>query len=214
MTKRGICFDIDGTLINSGPGSLIRFCKVAEILNLPMSKEIKADLKTIWGQHPSSLIKTAWPDADIGQFYKQWEDLDIAEPWSVFPGTKEALEKLFECFRLSILTNRNIRTAIPQLEHNDLVRYFEIILAADSTPYKKPHPKSIEPILQCILKDNLIFVGDTVEGDWKLAQAVGVEFFAVLSGGMDTREKFFTAGVPKNHIIDSVVDLPRILLGN
>ena len=217
MAKRGLCFDLDGTLINSGPGGLAQLCKVAKILNPPMSEEIEANLKVMWGQHPSNLIKNSWPYANIGQFYKQWEDLDIAEPWPVFPGTKKALKKLFNKFYLSILTSRNIRTVLPQLEHNDLLQFFGLIIAADSSPYKKPDPRSIEPIFDKyrgvgINPKNVIFIGDTVKGDWKLAQAVGIEFFAVLSGGMDTREKFLTAGVPENHIINSVADLPRVLL--
>lgn len=212
IISQGVCFDLDGTLINSGPGGLKQILKVAKILNLPVTPETEQQLKDMWGQHPSNLIKTAWPGTDIARFYRQWEDLDIAEPWSAFPGTKEALEKLFGRFQLSILTSRNIRTTVPQLEHNNLVQYFGFILAADSTPYKKPHPKSIDPILEWIRKEDLIFVGDTVEGDWKLAQAVGVEFYAVLSGGMDTREKFLSAGVPSDHVINSVADLPAILI--
>ncbi len=217
MVKRGICFDLDGTLIDSGPGGLAQFCKVAKILNLPMSKKIEAGLRAIWGQHPSNLIKAAWPDTDIGRFYKKWEDLDIAEPWPAFPGTIDALKKLFEEFYLSILSSRNFRTAISQLNHNHLLSYFGLVITADSSPYKKPDPRSIEPIFEKyrgakISPKQIIFVGDTVEGDWKLAQAVGIEFFAVLSGGMDTREKFLSAGVPEDHIIYSVADLPRILL--
>ena len=212
MLNKGICFDLDGTLIDSGPGGMVQFCKVAKILNLPINAKMEARIKEMWGQHPAHLIKAAWPDTDIAGFYKQWGDLDIAEPWPVFPGTTEALEKLFQHFQLSILTSRNIRTAIPQLRHNNLLSYFGFILAADSTSYKKPHPKSIDPILKWITKENLIFVGDTVEGDWKLAQAAGIEFFAVLSGGMNTRDKFLSAGVPEDHIINSVSDLPGILL--
>lgn len=214
-----LCFDLDGTLINSGPGGLIQFCKVAKILNLPMNEEMEANLKTIWGQHPSNLIKTSWPDTDVNQFYKQWENLDIAEPWPVFPGIREALEKLAKKFHMSILTSRNIRTAIPQLSHNNLMYFFDQVVAADSSPYKKPDPRSIEPIFEMsrrrgINPDETIFVGDTVEGDWRLAQTVGIEFFAVLSGGMNTREKFLTAGVPEDHVIDSVADLPQILIRN
>lgn len=219
MIKRGICFDLDGTLIDSGPGGLAQLCKVAKILNLPMNEEIEAILRLMWGQHPSSLIKTAWPDTNITQFYKQWEDLDIAEPWPIFPGTKKVLKKLFKEFYLSILTSRNFRTAMAQLKHNDLLKFFGLVITADSSPYKKPDPRSIEPIFDKykgagVNPKHVIFIGDTVEGDWKLAQAVGIEFFAVLSGGMDTREKFLTAGVPEDHVIDSVADLPRILLIN
>jgi len=218
MAKRGICFDLDGTLINSGSGGLVRLCEVAKTLNLPMSEKIQGRLKAMWGQHPSNLINTAWPDTNIGAAYKQWEDLDIAEPFLAFPGTMIALARLyFNDFLLSILTSRNIRTTIPQLVHNDLLELFSLIIAADSSRHKKPHPESIRPIFDKyqtvgISPKDVIFVGDTIEGDWKLAQAVGIEFYAVLSGRIDTREKFLFAGVSENHIIDSVVDLPDILL--
>ncbi len=218
MIPRGLCFDLDGTLINSGPGGLVRLCKVARILNLPMNEETETKLRKMWGQHPLNIIKASWPEVNIGQFYRQWEALDIAEPFPVFPGIKDALAKFyFNNFYLSILTSRNIRTAIAQLEYNDLLQFFRLVIAGDSGPHKKPDPRSIEPIFDkyrgmSISPKQVIFVGDTVEGDWKLAQAVGIEFFAVLSGGMDTREKFLTAGVPENHIIDSVADLPAILI--
>ena len=219
MFSRGLCFDLDGTLIDSGPGGLQQIFNVAKILNLPTPPETEKLLRDMWGQHPSNLIKTAWPGTNIGQFYKKWEDLDIANPWSVFPGTKETIEKLFNYFHLSILTSRNIRTAIPQLEHNDILQFFGLVIAADSSPHKKPDPRSIKPILEKYLdagvdSKQVIFVGDTVEGDWNLAQATGLEFYAVLSGGMDTREKFLAAGVPEDHIINSVADLPKVLLIN
>lgn len=218
MSKRGICFDLDGTLIDSGPGGLIQLCKVAKILNLPMNDKIEANLRLMWGQHPSNLIKTAWPGTDIGQFYKRWEELDVAEPFPVFHGVKKTLNKFcHNNFYLSILTSRNFRTAIAQLDHNDILKFFGLIIAADSSPHKKPDPRSIEPVFDRyrgvgINPKQIIFVGDTVEGDWKLAQATDIEFFAVLSGGMDTKEKFLAAGVPKDHIINSVADLPQILL--
>jgi len=83
-----------------------------------MDGEIEAKIRSMWGQHSSLIIKTVWPDADTDMFYQKWEDLDIAEPFPVFPGTEEALYQLSRRFLLSILTNRNIRTAID--------RYFRI----------------------------------------------------------------------------------------
>ena len=183
-----------------------------------MNEKTKSEIKSMWGQHSSNLIKTAWPDADVIKFYKQWENLDATEPWPVFPGVEQSLAELHSNhFYLSILTSRNLRTAIPQLAHNNLLRFFGLVVAADSNGHKKPDPRSIESIFDKYRKFGVdpkrtIFVGDTVEGDWKLAQAIDIEFFAVLSGGMDTREKFLAAGVPENHIIGSVANLPRILL--
>ena len=149
MSKRGICFDLDGTLIDSGPGGLIQLCKVARILNLPMNDKIEADLRLMWGQHPSNLIKPAWPNTDIEQFYRQWEELDIAEPFPIFPGVKKALREFcHDNFYLSILTSRNFRTAIAQLEHNNILQFFGLVITADSSPHKKPDPRSIEPIFE------------------------------------------------------------------
>lgn len=214
---RGLCFDLDGTLINSSPGGLARITKVAKILNLPMDDQVEARLREMWGQHPKTIITTIWPDADAVQFSKIWQDLDIAEPFPVFPGVKKALKELFKEFYLSILTNRSFRATIAQLEHNDLLQFFGLVVAGDSGPYKKPDPRSIDPIFHKyygvgISPKQLIFVGDTVEGDWKLAQATGIEFYAIGCGGIDTREKFLFAGVPEDHVINSVADLPEILL--
>lgn len=215
--KQGICFDLDGTLIDSGPGGLVQLFEVVKSLNLPMNEEIEARIRAMWGRHPSNLIKGAWPDTDINRFFKKWEDLEIAKPWPVFPGVKEALKKLFKNFYLSILTNRNFKTTMAQLDHNDLLQFFGLVIAGDSSPYKKPDPRSMKTIFQYskgvgVNPRHIIFVGDTVEADWKIAQAVGIEFYAVTCGGMDTREKFLKAGVPENHIINSVTDLPEILL--
>jgi len=54
------------------------------------------------------------------------------------------------------LTNRNIRTAIPQLAHNNLLYLFHMVVAADSSKYKKPHPKSIDAIFDRFSKKDLI----------------------------------------------------------
>lgn len=220
MFSQGICFDLDGTLIDSGPGGFVQLRKVVKKLNLPMNPQIEARLRTMWGQHPAKLIQSVWPNADVGQFYKEWEELDMAQPFPVFPETYDVLSDLFiNHFYLSILTSRNLKTAIAQLRHNNILHLFGKIIAGNSGPHKKPDPRSIEPIFDKyrdfhIDPKKTIFVGDTVEGDWKLAQAVGIEFFAVLSGGMDSYDKFVSAGVPKDHIIDSVADLPRILIKN
>ena len=218
MAIQGICFDLDGTLIDSVSTGLIRICEVAKNLNLPMDEKIEMIIKTRCGQHPHDLIMAAWPNVDSIQFYKKWQELDIAEPFSVFPGIKEALTDLYsERFYLTVLTNRDFKTTARQLEHNNILQFFDLVIGADLSHYKKPDPRSIVPIFHRyrgvgVNPKKSILVGDTVENDWKLAQAVEVEFFAVTFGGMDTREKFINAGVSEDHIINSVADLPKILI--
>lgn len=219
MISRGICFDMDGTLLDSGPEELRRFFRIARSRNLPLNPEIEAKVLSVWGQAATSLIKLAWPEENVAEFYKDWEDLDNSEPLPLFSGTKEALIRLRKIFYLSILTNRYMRTVQTQITRNDLEFLFEFIITPECGGPKKPDPMSMDPVFEKyqalgIDPKNVIYVGDTIAADWKLCQSIGIEFYAVLCGGMDTREKFLASGVPEDHILDSVADLPRILLKN
>lgn len=214
---RGLCFDIDGTLIDSSRSGLTRILQLARKRNLPITPEIEQGLRSIWGASPLKLIEKFWPQENPHTFFTEWENLDIAEPHLSFPGTKEALEKLSKHFKMVIVTNRAFRTIRSQLEFNGIAEFFELIITPGYNGYKKPEPQIMEPILARfkmwdISKNNTFLIGDTIEGDWKLAQAIGMEFFAVTSGGIDTRERFLAAGVAEDHIIDSVAKLPQILL--
>lgn len=217
MAKRGLCFNLDGTLIDSSKSGLERILQLAKARNLPATPEIEQGIRNMWGANPLLIIETFWPQENPRAFFAAWEDLDIAEPHPAFPGTREALKKLYPYFNMSIVTNRHPKIIFAQLLYNGIVELFEQIITPAHNGHKKPEPEIMEPIFeeykanQTERKD-IILVGDTVECDWKLAQAVGIEFYAVLSGGVDTREKFLATGVPKDHIIDSVADLPRILL--
>lgn len=217
MTKRGICFDLDGTLIDSLRDGIERVLRIAVIRELTVNIDVEQKLKNMWGIDPIEIINTLWPGEDFKEFFSDWELLDLREPHATFPGVKDALEKLSPHFYISILTNRRIFNTPAQLEKNDLTELFGIIVTPDNQGYKKPDPKIMEPIFKYylsfgIMPQDVILVGDTLEGDWKLAQAVGLEFYAVTSGDIDIRNKFLAAGVPEDHIIDSVANLADILL--
>lgn len=213
---RALCFDLDGTLIDSGRTGLQRIIKISKARNLSMSPEIEQKIRGMWGADPFKILRTIWPDEDPKAFFAEWENVDIAEPHPVFPGTREAIHKLSTAFDLSITTNRYPRTIPAQLQHNGLDGYFSLIVTPEMTGHKKPAPESMQPVIDwCkeinIERQDIALIGDTVEGDWKLAQAVDIPFYAVTSGGVDTREKFMEAGVPEDRIFDSVADLAPTL---
>ncbi|MBI2062270.1 MAG: HAD family hydrolase [Candidatus Yanofskybacteria bacterium] len=217
MFKRYLCFDLDGTLIDSSRSGLERILQLAKARNLPVTPEIEQGIRNMWGASPLKLMKTFWPQQEPVSFFDDWEKLDMAKPHSVFPGTREALEKLSPYFNMFIVTNRHFRTIRSQLDHNDIAGFFALIITPDYNGHKKPEPEIMEPIFRKygadrMGRESIILVGDTVEGDWKLAQATGLEFYAVTAGGVSTKEEFLAAGVAKDHILDSVANLPRILL--
>ncbi len=217
MFKRGLCFDLDGTLIDSGREGLKRILAMAKVKNLPLNADTEQRIRGMWGIDATKLLQATWPNEDLRAFFTELENMEITNPHPLFPGVKETLEKLKPHFYMSIVTNRIFKTASAQLEYNGIVEFFGLIITPEHSGYKKPEPEIMDPVLEkyesvWIGPENIIFVGDTVQADWKLCQNLGLKFYAVLCGGMDTREKFLTAGVPEDHIIDSVSDLPRILL--
>lgn len=217
MNMRGLCFDLDGTLIDSARDGMSRVFKVAKKRGLFVNADTENRLRSMWGKDPITIIKTLWPEENQRLFFEEWENLDIAEPHQAFPGTKKALEKLSKRFYMSIVTNRRYRTVPAQLEHNDIDKFFGLIITPDYKDYKKPDPRIMQLLFKDhfsvgILPDDIILIGDTIEGDWNLAKAVGMDFYAVTSGGIDTKERFLAEGVPEDHILDSVADLPRVLI--
>ena len=95
--------------------------------------------------------------------------------------------------------------------------FFDFIVTPDWINAKKPDPEMMGPVFQKfeqagVPRQNIILIGDTLAGDWQLAQTLKLEFFAVLAGGINSREEFLRAGVPENRIIYSVADLPDILI--
>jgi phosphoglycolate phosphatase-like HAD superfamily hydrolase len=219
MLNKGICLDFDGTLVNSGPKGTgaSKLLRAARASNLPTNHVTKADITALWGKSAPYIINSLWPEADIATVFETWKVIDRTEPLEVFQGIHDALDALSSRYVLSILTNRDRDSTQRQLIMNRLIQYFRFVVTPEISAVKKPKPESMRVIFDGysqlgISKKDIILVGDIVKIDWYLARDVGVKFFGVLSGGTETFENFRNAGVPEDNIIDSVVDLPDILL--
>lgn len=214
---QGLCFDLDGTLLDSWKTAPERIAKVASSMRLPVTRKIKQQIQDLWDVEALQLISTIWPNADPNEFFSAWDNLDISNPHHLFPGVRQTIELLSWHYPLSILTNRHSRTVLPQLESNDLSGFFGLVSTPDSSGFTKPNPRSADGLVSWyttlgISKENIIMIGDTIEADWGLAKALELEFYGVTSGGADTKAKFLATGVPEDHILGSVSELPKVLL--
>lgn len=222
IIKMGLCFDLDGTILDSVQTSRKRIIGIAQKCELPIMPDIEEKIIMGWKRSYGQLgfISSVWPQEapeKIVKFIQAWEELDNQEPYTPFPNTKEALTLLRQCFYLSILTNRSLKSTSSQIRKNGLMPFFNFIITPDWVNARKPDPKIMEPVFEKykqagISRQNIIFVGDTIEGDWQLAKTLGLEFYAVLAGGIHTKVEFLATGVPEDHIIHFISELPAILI--
>jgi HAD superfamily hydrolase (TIGR01509 family) len=112
-------------------------------------------------------------------------NVELARP---YPGVAEVLERLrAERCGLAAVTSRSRITAAPTLQINNLVQYFNVIVAAEDTARLKPHPDPLEFALQGLAHvrpwdhGNTVVVGDSVF-DVAAARALGVPCVAVTYG--------------------------------
>jgi HAD superfamily hydrolase (TIGR01509 family) len=95
------------------------------------------------------------------------------------PHLLEALERLKENGMLRAI-NTNRTTSMPYImDRFHLWPYFEMVVTALDVENPKPHPESIEKIIQAfqLKKDEAVFVGDS-EVDQQTAKSSGIKFIA------------------------------------
>jgi len=221
VTVSSIVLDLDGTLLDTAPelseaaNRMLRDMEYA-----PVSQEL---LASYIGNGISWLVKRALtgdmhatPDAALYDhalpiFEKHYTELLLQS--KPFDGVIEGLDAMKAAgFRLGCITNKVERYTTPLLEGIGMAKYFEIVLAGDTLPEKKPHPLPLlhsaeffgAPI------ENMLFIGDSLN-DTVAARAAGCPVFCVPYG--------YNHGEPVETLeLDAVIEnlpaaLPLIKLG-
>lgn len=214
--KRTIIFDFDGTLINSGKEALRRCLRIADSLGLQTGDAMAEKARTYFGFPAGALVDSCWPGADKEEFLRRWAEMDTQEPYALFPGVRETLDKFKNRgMTLVIHTSRRRASTHWQLAHNNVKELFDFIYAVEDTPASKPDPESVFSILRELSSRKIsdphetLFVGDMARTDWEMAKNAKLDFVGVLSGGVSSREEFLALGLAPSRIINSVAELPQ-----
>jgi len=187
-----IVIDLDGTLLHTAP-------ELAESANRmlrdmgrpPVSQDL---LMSYIGNGIHWLVKRALtgdmhaePDAALFDkalpiFEKHYTALACdSKP---FQNVVQGLDAMKAAgFRLGCITNKVMRYTEPVLEHSSLAPYFEIVVAGDTLPEKKPHPMPLlhsAKFFGCAI-EHLLLVGDSLS-DAQAARAAGCPIFCVPYG--------------------------------
>ena len=193
--KKAILFDLDGTLINSGPDLALAVNHMLKTINRHTFSE---EVIHGWvGNGAQTLVNRAlsgqrtidpYLDESLASealkifldFYAQ----NLCVATVTYPNVSSTLKTLkANGYRLAIVTNKPYDFVQPILDGLGLDGLFEIILGGDSLPQKKPDPSPLLHVCATldIHTEHCVMVGDS-KNDILAANASGMQSVGVTYG--------------------------------
>ena len=193
--KEVILFDLDGTLINSGPDLALAVNHMLQILNRETFSEDVIDgwvgngaqmlvQRALSGQREIDKNLDAELCSDALDIFLNFYAKNLCVATVAYSNVPATLTRLKETgYRLAIVTNKPFAFVEPILESLTLSGLFELILGGDSLDKKKPDPL---PLLHVSKKMNVsaeqcVMVGDS-KNDILAANAAGMQSIGVTYG--------------------------------
>lgn len=237
MKIKAVIFDLDGVIFDSWPATI----KAVKEIKADFGETIDDDfIAKSWGLVGHQWIKTIFPNSSPEIISRRWVEEERKVKIPLCPGVKEILRwlKIWE-FQTGVITNRRSGQLLSKvIEDNqlNLVENFDFIQTVKArgpdfgtynnrklhpnhffSIFTKPDIRSFRPIRwflknRGISKENVLFIGDTVGADLELARRAGIEFLGVLTGPIDTKEKWRDwGGLEEKRVLKSIIELPRWL---
>ena len=192
MKYRLICFDFDGTLVQTTSAILASVKLAYQHLNqtAPSSMDIEEAIKK--GKPTKIMLQLLSPWADenlIHELFKACTQSYLkqsAQQTILFPHAREILIQLKEMgIAISIISNKSPTEIKAALSHFKLAKYIDLVIGAEPEGLCKPDPAIYEKLLQpsfpTIQRENILMVGDTLT-DIQFAKAIEIDMCWVKYG--------------------------------
>jgi phosphoglycolate phosphatase len=218
-----VLFDLDGTLLDTA-------ADISVALNRAIGEHgwdpvAASDARSMIGRGGPVLVEraaqmqgraldAALHEAIVQRFFHHYGALQeqnevAAQP---FAGVVEGLRRLHEAgLKTAVVTNKQQRFALSLTRRLGLSDWIDVIVGGDSCARRKPDPMPV--LFACeslgVPPARSLMVGDSIN-DVQAARAAGVPIVCVPYGyneGMDPRS------LPCDQLIESIADLPALLLG-
>jgi phosphoglycolate phosphatase len=215
-----VILDVDGVILDLMAGFAGHLEAAARQLQLPTTP-IRDYLAAVHGgvRHSYASLPEAipawWPalnQRDRRRFIACFRTLERQHPYPPVAGSVETIHWLCRRQIPVALCTTNDR---PTLSHRIHAAGIDPAwFAAASTwesGHPKPDPRALDPIFAAlpVSREHAVYVGDWYP-DIDTARGGGVPFIAVLSGGIP-RHAFRREGIPEDHIITCLRDLPNLI---
>ena len=179
---KAVIFDLDGVLIDSEPLMRFAFDEVYQRIIGGDQTPIESYLEHMGESFPQIMKHLGLP-VTLWEPYRRLCQENI-QRIEVFKGSRVLLERLSKLkLKLAILTGKDHQRTMQTLEHFDLRRYFQEVVASDQLNNPKPHPEGILYALRKLgcMPHEAVMVGDAVS-DIQCAARAGVVSVAVTWG--------------------------------
>ena len=180
-----ILFDLDGTLIDSTEAILESFGVAFKSFgdDIPDDESIKSHIGYPLDVMFISLgVAKNRADDYVNAYKSHYRKISCAKT-VLLPYAKESLELASQYATLGVVTTKTAKYSVELLEHNDIMRYFDVLVGREDVEFPKPHP---EPVLKALSKlqidtKDVWMIGDTCM-DIVSAKSANIQGIAVTSG--------------------------------
>ena len=212
MIIKHICFDLDGTLVNSFDTILNAILKALKQLNIRNSIN-ENELRIRIGHHFSDIFRDLKIDVvDIEHFISIYREnyFDFIDQSELYPSTEETLAGLKQNkILISLLTTKGQEQAEQIIEHFNLTKYFDYIMGRRKGIPVKPNPEPLLEICKAlnVKSEETLIAGDT-ELDIQCGKSAGSFTCGVKYG---YRDKKILLKEDADFYIDSLDELIPLL---
>lgn len=159
-------------------------------------------------------IKWLYPhltEPEIEELVKEFLKQEKENPYPAIVGSKSITYWMQRQIPVALCTTNELPPLKYKLEHAKFKMNWFSYISSWETGHPKPDPRALTVITDSlkIPKENTLFVGDWYP-DLECAKSAGIEFIAVLSGGIP-KHAFLREGVPEDHILDNLFGLIEII---
>lgn len=184
--KKGIIFDMDGTLWDSAENVARAWNTIIERPEYNLTPLTKHDLYRVMGMTMDKLGQTLWPDMDIetrNEMLSKCYDVENSYLYEhggdLYPNLLETLEKLKEKYHLYIVSNCQAGYIEAFLEHYKMGYLFDDIECFGNNNMSKGY--NIADIVKRNDLGKAVYVGD-IQGDYDSTMEAGIDFIHAAYG--------------------------------
>jgi phosphoglycolate phosphatase len=203
-----VCFDLDGTLVDSYLNIYKATVKTLDVLGIPWSFSNK-DFYNRIGLHFADIFKDLnIPVPDLEFFINIYKTFyfEYIDESKLYPGVTEVLEHLKKnSIHVSLLTTKGQDQADRIIDHFYLRRYFSYVMGRKIGTPVKPSP---EPLLMICKDLNILPAESIITGDTELDIRCGISAKVKTCGvtyGYRTRELLEKEN--PDYIINKIIEL-------